>query len=82
MVSSSLRAGRVTLRPLEDGEVDQLAAILMRPGVREWWAHSTIPSTLARVLTTMAPRLRSKSTVRSSSARSSIARLGEQRNTD
>jgi aminoglycoside 6'-N-acetyltransferase len=37
MVPPTLRAGRVTLRPLEDGEVDRLAAILTRPGVREWW---------------------------------------------
>jgi len=27
----------VTLRPLADGELDQLAAILTLPGVREWW---------------------------------------------
>jgi aminoglycoside 6'-N-acetyltransferase len=25
------------LRPLGEGEVDELAAILTRPGVREWW---------------------------------------------
>jgi aminoglycoside 6'-N-acetyltransferase len=36
-VLSSLRAGRVTLRPLGDGEVDLLATILTRPGVQEWW---------------------------------------------
>jgi aminoglycoside 6'-N-acetyltransferase len=28
---------------LEDGEVDQLAAILMRPGVREWWGSLDDP---------------------------------------
>lgn len=43
MVTSSLHAGRVTLRPLKDGEVDQLAAILMRSGVREWWGSLDDP---------------------------------------
>lgn len=33
----TLRAAGVTLRPLLDGEVDQLEVILARPGVREWW---------------------------------------------
>jgi hypothetical protein len=28
---------------LEDGEVDQLAAILMRAGVREWWGSLEDP---------------------------------------
>ncbi len=42
MVYSSLRAGRVTLRPLEDGEVDRLAVILTRPGVREWWGSLNV----------------------------------------
>jgi aminoglycoside 6'-N-acetyltransferase len=37
MVPPTLRAGRVTLRPLGEGEVDELAAILTRPSVREWW---------------------------------------------
>jgi aminoglycoside 6'-N-acetyltransferase len=32
-----LKAGRVTLRPIGEGEVDELAAMLTRPGVREWW---------------------------------------------
>ena len=32
-----MRAAGVTLRPLLDGEVDQLATVLARPGVREWW---------------------------------------------
>lgn len=39
----SLHAGCVTLRPLEEGEVDQLAAILTRPGVREWWGSLDDP---------------------------------------
>ncbi|HXA53683.1 MAG TPA: GNAT family N-acetyltransferase, partial [Solirubrobacteraceae bacterium] len=33
----------MTLRPLEEGEVDQLAAILTRPGVREWWGSFEDP---------------------------------------
>jgi aminoglycoside 6'-N-acetyltransferase len=36
-VSVILRAGSIELRPLRDGEVDHLASILARPGVREWW---------------------------------------------
>jgi aminoglycoside 6'-N-acetyltransferase len=43
MMPPSLRAGRVTLRPLEEGEVDKLAAILTRPGVREWWGSLDDP---------------------------------------
>jgi aminoglycoside 6'-N-acetyltransferase len=34
---TTLRAGRITLRPLEESDVEQLMAILARPGVREWW---------------------------------------------
>ena len=37
MVPPILRAGRVTLRPIGEGEVDELAAMLTRAGVREWW---------------------------------------------
>jgi aminoglycoside 6'-N-acetyltransferase len=37
-VSRTLRAGTVTLRPLRDGDVEVLAAMLARPGVREWWS--------------------------------------------
>jgi aminoglycoside 6'-N-acetyltransferase len=36
-VSVTLHAASVTLRPLRSGEVDQLAAVLARAGVREWW---------------------------------------------
>jgi aminoglycoside 6'-N-acetyltransferase len=32
-----LRAGRVTLRPIEDGDLDALAAAVAAPGVREWF---------------------------------------------
>jgi aminoglycoside 6'-N-acetyltransferase len=31
------------LRPLRGGEVDQLAAVLARPGVREWWGPRDDP---------------------------------------
>ena len=34
---TTLRAASVTLRPLLDGDVDQLVTVLARPGVREWW---------------------------------------------
>lgn len=37
VVLGTLRAGRVTLRPLGEGEVDELVVILTRPGVGEWW---------------------------------------------
>ena len=37
MVPTILRAGRVTLRPIRESEVDELAVMLTRPGVREWW---------------------------------------------
>jgi aminoglycoside 6'-N-acetyltransferase len=33
-----LRGERVTLRPLSEEELDELAAIVASPGVREWWA--------------------------------------------
>jgi hypothetical protein len=35
--ATTLYATSVTLRPLLDGEVDQLVAILARPGMCEWW---------------------------------------------
>jgi len=38
MMPPSLRAGRVTLRPLEEGDLTGLMEILARPGVREWWS--------------------------------------------
>lgn len=36
-MSRTLRADVVTLRPLHDGDLETLMAILERPGVREWW---------------------------------------------
>jgi aminoglycoside 6'-N-acetyltransferase len=43
VVLPTLRAARITLRRLEEGEVDELAAILTRPGVREWWGSLDDP---------------------------------------
>lgn len=37
MLVPVLHADRVTLRPLSDADVEQLAAIVAAPGVREWW---------------------------------------------
>jgi aminoglycoside 6'-N-acetyltransferase len=42
-VCTILRAGRVTLRPLTENDVDRLAAIVRRPGVREWWGSLDDP---------------------------------------
>ncbi len=39
----TLKAGRVTLRALTEGDIDLLMAILVRPGVREWWGSLTDP---------------------------------------
>ena len=33
----TLRAGRVTLRAPQDGDIELLMAMVMRPGVKEWW---------------------------------------------
>jgi aminoglycoside 6'-N-acetyltransferase len=43
MVPPTLRAGRIALRPLGEDEVDELVAILTRPGVREWWGSLEDP---------------------------------------
>jgi aminoglycoside 6'-N-acetyltransferase len=32
-----LRDGSLTLRPLEDADLEELAAVVAGPGVREWW---------------------------------------------
>jgi aminoglycoside 6'-N-acetyltransferase len=42
-VPTTLRAAGVTLRPLLDHEVDELATVLARPGVREWWGPREDP---------------------------------------
>jgi aminoglycoside 6'-N-acetyltransferase len=43
VVPAILRAGRVTLRPIGEGEVDEFVAMLARPGVREWWGSLDDP---------------------------------------
>lgn len=37
-MSTILHAGALTLRPLRDGDIDQLVKILGQPEVREWWS--------------------------------------------
>jgi aminoglycoside 6'-N-acetyltransferase len=36
-VLPTLQDGDVMLRPLQDGDLDRLAAVVAAPGVREWW---------------------------------------------
>lgn len=38
-----LRDERLTLRPLDEDDVEALVAVLDLPGVREWWGPSTDP---------------------------------------
>jgi aminoglycoside 6'-N-acetyltransferase len=38
-VLPTLRCDRVLLRPLEERDVDALAAVIERPGVIEWWGR-------------------------------------------
>lgn len=35
----TLSDGRITLRPLDEGDLDELTAVVDRPGVREWWGQ-------------------------------------------
>ena len=42
----TLRGERVTLRPLEDRDLDPLAAIIREPGVAEWWGEAEEPERL------------------------------------
>ena len=35
-----LQGERVTLRPLEEADLDELVAIIQSPSVREWWGES------------------------------------------
>lgn len=37
-MAPTLRDDRLTLRPLDEGDLEALVAILARPGVREWWS--------------------------------------------
>ena len=42
----TLHGERVTLRPLEDADLDPLAAIIREPGVARWWGESDEPERL------------------------------------
>jgi aminoglycoside 6'-N-acetyltransferase len=42
----TLRGGRVTLRPLEDADLDPLAEIIREPSVARWWGESDEPERL------------------------------------
>ena len=41
-----LQVERVTLRPIEDADLDALVAIIQSPGVREWWWEADDPERL------------------------------------
>jgi len=45
-VLPTLRDERLTLRPLEDADLAQLAAVVAEPGVREWWGSGDDPDGL------------------------------------
>ena len=42
----TLRGERVTLRPLEDSDLDPLAAIIREPSVAQWWGEAEEPERL------------------------------------
>jgi aminoglycoside 6'-N-acetyltransferase len=42
----TLRGERVTLRPLEEGDLDVLAAIIREPRVAQWWGEAEEPERL------------------------------------
>jgi aminoglycoside 6'-N-acetyltransferase len=42
----TLRGARVTLRPIEDADLDLLAEIIREPGVAPWWGESDEPERL------------------------------------
>ena len=46
MEPSNLRGERVTLRPLEDRDLDRLAEIIREPGVAQWWGEADEPERL------------------------------------
>lgn len=46
MEPSNLRGERVTLRPLEDRDLDPLAEIIREPGVARWWGEADEPERL------------------------------------
>lgn len=41
-----VRGERVTLRPIREGDLEPLAAIIREPGVAEWWGESEQPERL------------------------------------
>ena len=41
-----LQGERVTLRPLEDADLDPLSAVIREPGVAKWWGESDQPELL------------------------------------
>jgi aminoglycoside 6'-N-acetyltransferase len=45
-----LHGDRLTLRPLRDEDVEELAAIIAAPGVREWWGTDDDPKDLRETL--------------------------------
>jgi len=38
----TLHGERVTLRPLTEADIEQLAAVIASPGIREWWTASEL----------------------------------------
>jgi aminoglycoside 6'-N-acetyltransferase len=38
----TLHGERVTLRPLTEADIEQLAAVIAGPGIREWWTASEL----------------------------------------
>lgn len=42
----TLRGERVTLRPLEEADLDQLAEIIREPSVAQWWGEAEEPERL------------------------------------
>src|SRR5687768_10081846 len=39
----TLRGEKVTLRPLEDSDLDPLIAVIQEPGVAQWWGEAEEP---------------------------------------
>src|SRR5918999_1654094 len=46
MVLPVLQGDRVTLRPIEDDDLEPLAAIIREPSVAKWWGESDEPERL------------------------------------
>ena len=45
-----LRGERVSLRPIQESDLDPLIAIIQAPGVREWWWDASEPESLRDAL--------------------------------